>query len=300
MTKYLSAKNGIEILHGDGLTQVLAGPVTPSVDGIEASIGSLYLSTNASGTVYQKSGPNDTDWEGSWMSYPTDVKAFIGLLDTPTSYSGAGGKYPRVSEDGSSIEFEHIEWVGDDPEVPLIPSTAISGTYFVNFEGGRLLIGATGNKPDLVYSGPIGALSFSAGKNEACYGSFKVPYAWNTNTDILLTVNFMNDATQTGEALCMWKIDYQAYIPGDVFSDKVTTIIDIDYTLIIGAEEGTFHTHSLILPNDSIDNVVERGSIVAFKFYRDGTDVLDTMLGDAILITLMIEMTTGQHTTGDG
>lgn len=61
-TKYLNIKNGIEILHTSGLTQILAGDFDPSVIGLEASIGSLYLCDSDVSTLYTKTGLAATDW----------------------------------------------------------------------------------------------------------------------------------------------------------------------------------------------------------------------------------------------
>lgn len=61
-TKYLNIKNGIEILHASGLTQILAGDFDPSDSGLDASIGSLYLRSSGISTLYTKIGLANTDW----------------------------------------------------------------------------------------------------------------------------------------------------------------------------------------------------------------------------------------------
>ena len=296
-TNYLNAKNGIEILHQTGQTQILAGSVDPTFVGIEASIGSIYLYSSISGTIYKKTGISSTSWTPDYDFQL--IKNFIDLLDTPTTYSGHVGKYPRVNAIGDGLEFNYIEFNLEDPDTPLIPETAISGTYFVNFEGGRLLVGATGNKPDLVYNGPVAGLAFDPAKKESCYGSFKIPYAWNTESDIKVTINFMNDLAQIGTTVCSWRMSYHSYSEGDRFTDKITTIVDINYTFPSNAPAGTFWTHTLYMNSNSINNPLSRGDIVAFQFYRDGLSLQDTMVGDCILITLMIELNTGQHLSGD-
>ncbi len=63
MTNYLNAKNGLEILHDDGLTQILSGDEDPSVDGREADLGSIFLRHSDPINIYQKKGPIDTDWQ---------------------------------------------------------------------------------------------------------------------------------------------------------------------------------------------------------------------------------------------
>jgi len=62
MTNYLNAKNGIEIWHKDGITQLLAGADDPSVVGKMADVGSIYLCSTLSGALYSKSGTGDTEW----------------------------------------------------------------------------------------------------------------------------------------------------------------------------------------------------------------------------------------------
>ncbi|RLA02977.1 MAG: hypothetical protein DRQ47_05980, partial [Gammaproteobacteria bacterium] len=61
-TRYLNAKNGIEILHEDGLTQILAGAQDPSIVGRTASIGSIFLRSDNGGGMYTKIGVSDTEW----------------------------------------------------------------------------------------------------------------------------------------------------------------------------------------------------------------------------------------------
>lgn len=297
MTRYLNAKNGIEILHDSGVTQILAGEHPPNEVGVDAHLGSIYMCSCTSGTIYKKSGLSDFDWTPDWDFQL--LKTFNSLLDTPVTYSGQVGKYPRVNASGTGIEYDYIEFDLEAPEAPLIPDTAISGTYLVNFEGGRLLVGATGNKPDLVYDGPIGGLAFGAGKDEACYGSFKIPSSWNTDSDILFTINFMNDLAQTGVTNCSWKLDYHAYADGDIYSDKTTTTVNLNLAIENNALAGTFHSHTLIVDSDDINNTINRGDIVTFKFYRNGASASDTVIGDAVLIALMVEMQTGQHIVGD-
>ena len=60
MSNYLNARHGIEIWHYDGKTQIIGGAVDPTVEGVEANIGSLYLHTN--GSHYKKIGSNNTEW----------------------------------------------------------------------------------------------------------------------------------------------------------------------------------------------------------------------------------------------
>lgn len=85
VTKYLNAKNGIEIWHDDGITQILAGASDPTVAGIDADVGSIYIHTVPSGVIYKKQGPTLTDWSNSSVDM-----SFIDLLDTPNAYSVGG------------------------------------------------------------------------------------------------------------------------------------------------------------------------------------------------------------------
>lgn len=62
MTNYLNAKNGIEIWHSDGITQILAGDGDPAVVGQEASIGSIFLRSDNGGGIYTKTDSINTGW----------------------------------------------------------------------------------------------------------------------------------------------------------------------------------------------------------------------------------------------
>jgi len=103
MTKYLNARHGIEILHKDGLTQILAGNGDPSTIGREASIGSVFLRSDNGGGLYTKIGVSDTDW--LLTSSGTNIENFSGLLDTPENYYSAAGKLLMVNSTASGIEF---------------------------------------------------------------------------------------------------------------------------------------------------------------------------------------------------
>jgi hypothetical protein len=226
------------------------------------------------------------------LQYEIDTLTYLDLTDTDSTYSGHAGKYPVVNETEDALELRYFEW---DPEGPLIPETAISGTYYVNFEGGRLLIGATGNKPDLVYLGPVAGLAFDASKVESCYAVFKIPNAWNDNTPIKLTINFMNADAQISTSECRWGLNYQSYEYGEVYGDKTTTVTGV-YAPIPICDAATYFTQELYLAHDDSYNHIERGDVITFRFYRDGS--VDTMTGDAILLALMFELTVGQNISG--
>lgn len=218
---------------------------------------------------------------------------YLALTDTETTYSGQAGRYPTVSADETTLEFGTMEW---DPTAPLIPETAISGTYLINFECGRLLIGATGNKPDLVYNGPVAGLAFDATKVESCYGVFKIPYAWNTDSDVNVTINFMTDVAQTGTKICAWDIHYHTYANGELYSDKTTTESHVHATLPENVGAGTYLTATLQMTGDDVNNPMARGDMVAFQFFRAGDDTEhDTMIGDAVLLSLIFELQVGQR-----
>lgn len=228
------------------------------------------------------------------LQYQIDTLTFLDLTDTPATYSGHEEKLVYVDQYGTGLEFKYFEW---DPEGPLIPETGVSGTYFVNFEGGRLLIGATGNKPDLVYLGPIAGLAFDASKTESCYGVFKIPFAWNTHSNIKLTINFMNDVAQTVSGVVDWHLHYHTYEYGEAYGDKTDTDINIEAT-VPPCDVGTFFTHELYMQYDDPNHPLERGDVVAFRFYRDGASVVDTVVGDATLLALMFELRVGENIAG--
>ena len=62
VTKYLNAKNGIEIWHDDKVIQILSGSDDPSVTGLLADIGSLFLKNSIPVATYIKQGVGDIDW----------------------------------------------------------------------------------------------------------------------------------------------------------------------------------------------------------------------------------------------
>jgi len=213
---------------------------------------------------------------------------FLNLSDTPTTYSGYAG-YPAV------VNYEETDVV-----FGLIPETSISGTYFVNYEAGRLLQGGTGNRPDLVYVDPIAGLAFDASKVESCYGSFKIPYSWSSNTRPELKINFMNDDAQTGVKTCNWNLDFHSYTTGETHGSKTITTIHIDSALPSGAVAGTFIIDTLSIPYDDVNNPLSKGDTITFQFYRNGASAADDMKGDSILISLSFELKTGDRSQAEG
>ncbi len=63
MTKYLNAKNGLEITNLDVITQILVGDEDPSIIGLEADLGSIFLRHDYPFGIYQKKDTSDTSWE---------------------------------------------------------------------------------------------------------------------------------------------------------------------------------------------------------------------------------------------
>jgi hypothetical protein len=238
------------------------------------------------GLIVLNDGEKDLTTEESLdiSSVPTFYEltdTFVKLKDTPTTYSGAARFPTIVNAAETGLEFG------------LIPETAISGTYFVSYEGGRLLRGATGNRPDLVYIGPVAGLAFDHAKTESCYGSFKIPYSWHDNTNIELKINFMNDDAQTGVKTCAWHLAFHAYAAGETYGSKTLTTLHLDTALPNNAIAGTFLTETLVVPYNDVDNPLSTGDTVTFQFYRDGLSVNDDMFGDSILIYLSFELQTG-------
>lgn len=92
-TKYLNAKNGIEIWHDDGITQILAGSSNPSITGFDADIGALYIHTISSGILYKKQGVGLTDWTGISSSV-TNLEYYYeeSLFESSTTSSGYQNK----------------------------------------------------------------------------------------------------------------------------------------------------------------------------------------------------------------
>jgi hypothetical protein len=84
-TRYLNAKNGIEILHSEGTTQILAGNINPTTSGVDANVGSIYL--NTTGLSFIKVGELDTDWEITSQSI-TEVNTNLDGGSAASVYGG--------------------------------------------------------------------------------------------------------------------------------------------------------------------------------------------------------------------
>lgn len=122
-TNYLNAKNGIEILHEDGLTQLLAGDGDPSVFGLEASVGSIFLRSDNGGGIYTKIDTTTTGW--SVVSLGTGETTASGAI-TPEQHIALhnGNKYIEYSRVGNKVNRTD-EWL-DDSKTYQISSTTLN------------------------------------------------------------------------------------------------------------------------------------------------------------------------------
>ncbi len=123
MTNYLNAKNGIEILHKDGQTQLLAGAGSPAVIGQEASIGSIFLRCDNGGGIYSKVASPDTGW----------VLTASGTSPSPTISGGLtpeqhialhnGNKFIEYTREANKV-VRTDEWL-DETKTHYISSTSL-------------------------------------------------------------------------------------------------------------------------------------------------------------------------------
>ena len=115
MTRYLNVKHGIEILHSDGTTQILAGFYDPSGAGLTAEVGSVFLCSISGGGLFIKTGISDTDWKPITTSSGISSVQHIALHndDTYTEFSRFQGRINTIDE-----------WV-DSSKTHYISSTAL-------------------------------------------------------------------------------------------------------------------------------------------------------------------------------
>ncbi len=125
MTNYLNAKNGVEILHSSGTTQILAGAGIPDNTGVEATVGSIYMCTSSSGTIYKKTGAGIYDWipDYSWPSTATD-------LNTAHRITTSGNPHTVTLEEARAVSNK----LSGDIDFNSNAITSISG---ISFDGGQ-------------------------------------------------------------------------------------------------------------------------------------------------------------------
>lgn len=118
-TRYLNVKNGIEILHSNGLTQILAGDIDPSSgDGLFAEIGSIFLSSYENGTIYSKSTSANTGWTAVNSSALT-IDDYLRLFDRD--------KYLEYTYNDNGEVSSYTEWL-DDTKTYTISHVVINRT----------------------------------------------------------------------------------------------------------------------------------------------------------------------------
>jgi len=105
-TNYLNAKNGIEILHKNGTTQIIAGGFDPSVIGLDAEIGSIFLCSTVSGGLYNKVTTDQLGWVLTASGEVT--KRFLDLLDTPNFYTDHIGELLCVNAEANGLGFTNV------------------------------------------------------------------------------------------------------------------------------------------------------------------------------------------------
>ena len=104
-TNYLNTKNGIEILHDSGTTQIIAGDVDPITIGVTANVGSLYLHIN--GNHYKKTGPNDTNWVILVEEAPEDGNLYGRRNNDWLEFDTAVGNSPGGPEDAVQFNYDN-------------------------------------------------------------------------------------------------------------------------------------------------------------------------------------------------
>lgn len=111
------------------------------LDGLGDDDHPQYLTIERGDSRYYTQDQVDTISGSLYQSILNHHDIFLGLLDTPTTYSGNAGKYVRVKDNGQGLEFSEIqnEFNGKEPinsgvtSIFVHFSTAVTNTnYTVN------------------------------------------------------------------------------------------------------------------------------------------------------------------------
>jgi hypothetical protein len=213
--------------------------------------------------------------------------SFIDLDDTPDDYVGKEANLVRARATEGDLVFLHKDELG---------YATTSGTLNVNrisFASGELFLDPASNKnPHIAGIGPIAGYAFDDRREEMVYGSFILPPAFPPSYDMHIHIYYANDATQTGGKVCRWGIEYQTYTNGQLYANKTSTTITDNHSLPTDATQGTMMLNSVIVMDENdANNPLTAGSLIVYRFFRDSTNVADTMDGDGILSNLTFEAT---------
>lgn len=192
---------------------------------------------------------------------------FLDLIDTPTTYSGHGEKYVRVKSDETRLEFYSV------------PTG--SGINYQTIPPGAYMLGIP--KPSYEVLGPVGGLGFDDSRQEQVHGSFIIPNDIKSGQDMIIILDYFNDAAQAGVKTCVWTIEYHTYSHGDNYSGKTLTTVSVNSVLTNNAVAGTFFRATLTLSYNDANNPLTK-DLITFKLYKDGPNASDTMVDDAILV----------------
>ena len=234
-------------------------------DNAEAAVwsesGELHLSSTISGVDPIKSYHLVT-------KHYVDQRGFTNLVDTPATYSGNSGKYLRVKEDESGIDYNTVNSLAE-----------------VQFGPGRVQLSLT-SPPTFSNFGPLGVLMFDT--NDSVFGDFKVPDTYIENSNIAVEIYYMTATNQSGINYCRWRLVYHTYQHSENYSDKSNSITIGNDTLPNGAQSGLFREFTGTLYSNDVNNPLNPGCVVAFSFSRQ----TDTMTGQAALVLLVFRIDT--------
>ena len=265
--------------------------------------------------VYTLPNDDDVDFEfftesvsiGFYDILPDlDALTFLGLTDTPATYSGAAGKYLKVSEEtvlsysppsgdsvyitfsdsytppaGSATDFSFDEVV--------IPSSIIFYDLLpvkkhVIIKPEEVKLGAPG--PVEAVIGNFSVLQFTGmSATQSVYTSFHIPTDWKVGTDVNTRIRWAPVNSSSGTVV--WQLTYNAV------ASEANEVISVSGTTISIAD-GTQNTQDELLESG---NMTISGSGLALEdtmgmtIFRDPSHGLDTYLSSASLVGIKIEYT---------
>ena len=280
------------ITSADGASLVIPGTITAGsgahaltnstglLDGGKLQAESVGLAALAQGgaTDGQALVWDDTGgtWEPGTVSGGGSASAFTDLTDAPSAYTGAGGKYVRVTSGETGLEFATVSGGtggGPDTLCTLLPSTYFpTATAYATRD-------TRNNTP---------VLDFDDATDESAMWLEVLPVRYAGGG---LTVEIVFAATSATSGDVVWAAQIERVgvevqdLDADGFASAKTK------TVTTSSTSGYTKTASLAFTKGAEMDYVAAGEAFRVKVYRDADNAADTATGDAELVAVHVKET---------
>jgi len=237
-----------------------------------------------------------------FVGFNNDIKAGIKLYNGSNpnnhwigfAYNAAGAAKTRFYTNTGDIETDGYLKVGNSPtnyceikndgEINLHGTGRVTRHLYASPSAFKL---PAAHFPSVGITGVHNTLDFDAGAtNESAYCSNKVPYRWDSTTDLTIEISWFYSGTQD-DGFVVWGVEYKGIKAGDAVAGAGTTATQKSTgTHTTGQIVRTSFSTKLLAANLESDDDL---GLRIFRNSSDGTN--DTLAVDAKLISVHLYFT---------